>query len=91
MGLKARPRPARLAEKLLQVRLGLGLSQNELIRRLGVELTQNRISAYELGTGEPSLPLLLEYARVAGLHMEDLVNDKVDLPDKLPGRVKHKA
>ncbi len=89
MGMKARERPARLAEKLLQIRLGLGLSQNELIRRLGVELTQNRISAYELGNGEPSLLLILEYARVAGVHVEDLINDNTDLPAKLPGKVKY--
>jgi len=89
MGMKARQRPARLTEKLLQIRLTLGLSQNELIGRLGLDLTQNRISEYELGNGEPSLLLLLEYARVAGVHVEDLINDNTELPAKLPGRVKH--
>jgi transcriptional regulator with XRE-family HTH domain len=91
MGVKARQRPARLAEKLLQIRVGLGLSQNELIRRLGLELTQNRISDYELGNGEPSLLVILEYARVAGVHVEDLIDDKVDLPDKLRVRVRHRT
>ena len=32
-----RIRPRRLAEKLLQIRTALGLSQTEMYRRLGVE------------------------------------------------------
>ena len=88
MGVKARQKPTRLADKLLQIRLALGLSQNEMIRRLGAELTQNRISEYELGKGEPSLLVLLRYARVAGVHMEDIVDDEVDLPEKLPSKLK---
>lgn len=90
MGEKARPRPARLAEKLLQVRVRMGLSQNQLIRRLGVELTQNRISDYELGNGEPPLPLLLRYARAAGISTDVLIDDELDLPDKLPAKPKRK-
>jgi transcriptional regulator with XRE-family HTH domain len=89
MGEKARPRPARLAEKLLQIRVRLGLSQNDLVRRLGVELTQNRISDYELGNGEPSLPVLLAYARLAGVCTDSLIDDKVNLPAKLPAKSKH--
>jgi transcriptional regulator with XRE-family HTH domain len=90
MGEKARPKPARLAEKLLQIREALGLSQNELIRRLGVELAQNRVSDYELGKGEPPLPLLLTYARLAGVCLERLVDDDLDLPAKLPGKSQHR-
>ena len=90
MGEKARQRPERLAEKLLQVRSALGLSQNELIKRLGVELAQNRVSDYELGKGEPPLPLLLRYARLAGVCLERLVDDDLDLPAKLPGKSQHR-
>ena len=88
MGEKARPRPVRLAEKLLQIRVRLGLSQGQLIRRLGVELTQNRISDYERGIGEPSLPLVLLYARAAGISTDVLLDDKLDLPVKLPAKPK---
>ncbi|MDT5060492.1 MAG: Helix-turn-helix domain [Acidobacteriota bacterium] len=90
MGGAARMRPKRLAEKLLQIRLALGLSQTEMLRRLGFEgvIAYHRISNYELGTGEPPLIVLLQYARVAGVHMEDLVDDEVDLPAKLPTRRK---
>jgi len=90
VGEKARQRPERLAEKLLQVRSALGLSQNELINRLGVELAQNRVSDYERGKGEPPLPLLLRYARLAGVCLERLVDDDLDLPAKLPGKSQHR-
>jgi transcriptional regulator with XRE-family HTH domain len=90
MGEKARQRPERLAEKLLHIRSALGLSQNELINRLGVELAQNRVSDYELGKGEPPLPLLLRYARLAGVCLERLVDDELDLPARLPGKSHHR-
>jgi len=85
MGRYRRQRPARLSEKLLQIRLELGLSQNEMIRRLGLEeeITQSRISGYELGTREPSLPTLLRYARAAGVSTDVLIDDELDLPPKL--------
>ncbi|HEV2861367.1 MAG TPA: helix-turn-helix transcriptional regulator [Pyrinomonadaceae bacterium] len=86
----ARPRPARLAEKLLQIRTALGLSQPELHRRLGVEqfIDYTKISTYELGKREPPLMVLLEYARIANVYVEALIDDEVDLPDKLPSRTK---
>ena len=91
MGEKARQKPARLAEKLLGIREGLGLSQNELIRRLGVDLAQNRVSDYERGKGEPPLPLILRYARLAGISTDVLIDDEMDLPAKLPARLKRRA
>lgn len=88
MGGKARPKPKRLAEKLLQIRTLLGLSQNEMIKRLGVDLTQNRISDYELGTGEPPLPILLLYARAVNVSTDVLIDDELDLPAKIPAHRK---
>jgi transcriptional regulator with XRE-family HTH domain len=91
MGTKPRPKPKRLAEKLLQVRFTLGLSQTEIFRRLDVEdlIVYNRISDYELGRREPPLPIILRYARVAGVPTEVLIDDELDLPEKLPGAVNH--
>lgn len=88
MGRYSRQKPARLAEKLLHIRKALGLSQNEMIRHLGLEdvLTQSRISGYEIGTREPSLPTLLMYARLAGISTDLLIDDVVDLPKILPAR-----
>lgn len=91
MARGARLKPKRLAQKLVQVRTALGLSQNELIKRLDVELTQNRISEYETGKGEPPLPVLLRYARLARISTDVLIDDDLDLPAKLPVKPKHKT
>lgn len=89
----ARPRPKRLAEKLLQIRNALGLSQGDLWKRLGLEdeISHKLISKYELDQNEPPLKVLLEYARLAGIHMEDLADDELDLPEKLPGNYRHEG
>lgn len=90
MGRYQRRRPTLLAAKVLQIRKALGLSQNEMIRRLGLEdeITQSRISGYELGTREPSLPTLLQYARAVGVSTDVLIDDDIDLPENLPVKSK---
>jgi len=82
MGRYYRQKPKRLAEKLLKIRENLGLSQNELIRHLSLEdeITQSRISGYELGTREPSLPTLLKYARSVRISTDVLIDDEAELP-----------
>lgn len=89
-----RQKPLRLAEKLLRIRTALGLSQNEMIRRLGFEgeLIQAHLSAYERKKENriPPLGVVLQYARCAGLEMEVLVDDEIDLPEKLPAKPKSK-
>lgn len=89
----ARPRPVRLAEKLLQIRNALGLSQTEMLWRLGIQdlIEYHTISKYEIGRNEPPLTILLQYARVAGVYMEDIVDDELDLPEKLPGSARHQG
>ena len=91
MGKVPRPKPARLADKLLQIRLALGLSQNGMLKRLNLDEGSFRssISGYELGTREPPLPILLSYARVAGVYVDVLIDDELDLPDKLPSAKTH--
>lgn len=91
MGKRARMRQERLAEKLLQIRQALGLSQSEMLRRLGFEdvLDYKRISEYELGKNEPPLAVLLQYARVAGVCLDRLIDDDLSLPVKLPAKPKH--
>lgn len=89
----ARRRPQRLAEKLLSIRNALGLSQTELWRRLDAEdeIPYTRISDYELDKSEPTLLILLRYARLAGVPTEVLIDDELDLPDKLPSTTDHEA
>ena len=93
MGRATRPRPTRLAEKLLYIRAKFGLSQNGMIRLLGLtdDMTQDYISAYERGVREPPLPALLRYAQVAGVYVDVLIDDEVDLPEKLPSSPKHEG
>jgi transcriptional regulator with XRE-family HTH domain len=92
MGSAKRPRPERLPEKLLTIRTSLdgGLSQNEMIRKLGLEndLEQERISKYERGVLDPPWFVLCAYADVANVWLEVLVKDELDLPKKLPSKNK---
>ncbi|HYY94087.1 MAG TPA: helix-turn-helix transcriptional regulator [Pyrinomonadaceae bacterium] len=85
MGKRPRMRPARLPEKLRQVREALGLSQSEMLRQLGyeAEMVAARISEFELGKNEPPLPVLLAYARAARISTDVLIDDEIDLPARL--------
>ena len=91
MGRYPRRKQERLAEKLLQIRAALGLSQNEILRHLGAEedLYRTQISNYELGEREPPLYVLLAYARLAGVCLDVIVDDDLDLPAELPAKPKH--
>jgi len=88
MGTAARRKPKRLAEKLLAVRVRLGLSQNGLIRQMGLakDVTQAEISMFERGIRVPPLPILLEYSKAANVYLEILVADELDLPPELPAK-----
>lgn len=90
MGRGRRVQPERLAGKLLAIRERLDLSQAQMFRRLGDTRSRvyvSHISSYELGTREPPLDVLLQYARAAGVPMEVLVDDDLELPKRLPSEV----
>lgn len=93
MGRARRPQPSRIAEKVTEVRQKLDLSQNGIIRRMGLtdELTQAEISAFERGIRVPPLPVLLRYAKASNVYLEVLVDDELDLPNKLPSPQKHEG
>lgn len=83
MGRSYRARPKKLGAKLRQIRLSLELTQQQMVRRLGVKdepLYSASISQYESGKREPPLLVLLRYARLYGCTMEELVDDKMKLP-----------
>lgn len=82
MGHTHRHRPAHLGRKLRMIRERLGLTQDELLKQLKADepLYPASISQYEQGKREPSLPVLLRYARLAGVSVESLIDDKMDLP-----------
>lgn len=90
MGKAPSYKPARLGEKVVEIRRQLGLSQNGLIRYLGLsdELFQGDISAYELGNRVPDLRTLLLLSRAAGVFVDVLIDDSLNLPEKLPANPK---
>lgn len=83
MGRKSRLRVQKLPEKLQKIREKLQLSQNEMLRLLEFKELNDRsvISAYERGEREPPLPIVLRYARVAGVNVEFLIDDELELPE----------
>src|SRR5437868_10693515 len=90
MGRAARIKPKRLPDKLRQIRDALGLSQSETLSRLGVGdlIDYSKISGYERGERQPPLIILLEYARIANVWMDVLVDDALDLPERIPSLTK---
>lgn len=93
MGRYSRHKPERLAEKLLQIRLALNISQTELLHRLDLadELFYTAISGNELGSREPTLRELLGYAQLANVYVDVLIDDELDLPKSLPSPKKHEG
>jgi len=88
MGRMKRPSPLNLAEKLLQIREGLGLSQNGMLRKLGLEddYARTAISSFERGEKEPPLTVLLRYAEAANICLDMLADDAQKLPSEMPAR-----
>jgi len=74
-----RRRPKRLAEKLKQIRESLGLSQSELVAELGLDFHYSYISKFELGRNEPDMIVILAYARLVGVPMEQFADDGLEL------------
>lgn len=92
MGIRRRLRSKKLPEKLLMIRESLQLSQNGIVDHFGLRdiLNRQNISAYENDEIEPPLPVLLLYAKAAGVCTDVLIDDRQQLPKVLPGKPKHK-
>jgi transcriptional regulator with XRE-family HTH domain len=82
MGRTKRDYPRKLAGKLRNIRDREGMSQSEIATRLGVK-DRASISQFETGIIEPPLPVLLKYARLAGVSTDVLIDDKLGLPKTL--------
>jgi transcriptional regulator with XRE-family HTH domain len=72
----------RLSRKLKLSRVGLGLSQSEILNQLGFSesLFRSNISQYERGARVPSPTVLLQYSRLAKIDLAVLIDDDMDLP-----------
>ena len=76
MGYK-RPTPQHLAPKLQAIREHFGVSQYRLSKSLQVGRTL--LSAWEWGRRMPSWFVLIRYAKLAGVPLEFIVDDDIDL------------
>jgi transcriptional regulator with XRE-family HTH domain len=75
-----RKSPKKLAGKLREVRLRLGMTQEELAKHLGTD--SGSISRFEHGKRDPSLLEILAYSRLSGVGVEVLLDDKMNLSRK---------
>jgi transcriptional regulator with XRE-family HTH domain len=91
MGSRRRPQPKRLPAKLLRIRQGLDLTQEQMAGLLETKRSPvypTHVSEFERGLREPSLLALLRYARLVGVSTDVLIDDELDLPAKLRSRIK---
>lgn len=89
MGSAKRMRPKYLGKKLLAIRQHFDCSLTQMAERLSNEefdVSRPSISQYESNTREPSLPILLRYARLADITIDILADDKIKLEDHFPRR-----
>jgi transcriptional regulator with XRE-family HTH domain len=86
MGSEKRTQPKKLKHKLKAIRLQLDLTQEEMVKALKKHARRERlvvgyISRFESGDREPSLAVLLAYAKIAKISTDYLIDDKLKLPN----------
>lgn len=96
MGRSPREHPRQLASKLRHIRGALNLTQEQMaesLREVKPSVRPGHVSELERGLREPTLLVLLQYARLAGVSMESLVDDDLVLPERLspPMKVKRSS
>lgn len=70
--------------------MAMGLSQNEMICKMGLEgsLLREEISDFERNKRIPPLEVVLQYARAANILVEVLIDDQLVLPTRVPAKRK---
>ena len=67
----------------MQIRKALGLAQKEMAERLskqaGVKITSRNVSKYEQDKSAPYIEIVLGYARLANVEMNEIVDDDLDI------------
>ena len=91
MGRVPLKKPRRLSKKLRQIRIMLELSQDGIVQQMGLErkLKRTSVSNFERNRRIPSWQILLRYARLAGICLEVLVDDELELPADLINTLPH--
>ena len=72
-----RKSPKKLAAKMRELRLHLGMTQEEVAKHLGTD--SGAVSRYERGLRDPSLLEVLAFSRITGVAMEVLVDDALKI------------
>lgn len=72
------PFPKRIPEKLKAIRERLGLTPDEIAKRVGAK-TGAEILAYENDEDDLLVTVLWGYARLAGCRIENLICDELDV------------
>jgi transcriptional regulator with XRE-family HTH domain len=81
--MNRRAMPKKLGKKMRQIRERLGMSQREIVKALNYKdtpLRASQISQYETGQREPTMMLVLAYARLAKVSTDVLIDDKMKVP-----------
>lgn len=82
MGSAGRAKPEKLGKKLQSIRQSFGDSFSQMAERLSddkVRVLRTDVSRFEKDLREPSLVVLLRYARLVGVNLEYLADDELDL------------
>ncbi len=84
--------PKRMGVKLRQIRLSMGLTQEEMLKLLNLPpvITQSTISAYERNSKLPPYFVLSRYGDIANIWIDVLVRDSLDMPERIPSPTKTK-
>ncbi len=88
MGHGRRAVPEKMPEKLQSIRINLEFGLEDMVRKLNdmladlkypnVKIYRGHIREFEQGKREPSLPVLLAYARIAEVYVDALIDNEID-------------
>lgn len=78
--MSPKPIPRRLGDKLRAIREAKGWSLDQMAEVLGKVGASRRTRVYEWETGarQPDLPALLQYARLARVSTDVLIDDEIE-------------
>lgn len=83
MGSASRVKPEKLGGKLKAIRAGFDDSFTQMATRLSdekISVLRTDVSRFEKGLREPSLIILLRYAKLANITLEALADDEIEFP-----------
>jgi len=84
MGSASRAKPKKLPSKLLAIRQHLGYTGQEMATKLSddeIKIQRTDIPRFEKGIREPSLIILLRYAKLVRISTDVLIDDELKLHD----------